>query len=258
MDANLDRLKEDLEKLIDRGELLYNVLALELNLIDDKTTKKLKELKLPNFKVEYESWYSEAQQVIKQVLPDRFDDFIRLYKNEKRKEINYSTYTISDYLIGLQVTGGYKVIVDRKAAFPKFEQQRNILKSVQKRFESSLYDLRQILQAELFDDELETAEELLKNGFVRAAGSVAGVVLEKHLKEVCKNHNLQIKKKNPCISDYNDILKNEKIIDIPTWRHIQYLGDIRNLCDHCKDREPNKEEVDNLISGVKKVTKTLY
>lgn len=258
MDANLDRLKEDLEKLIDKGELLYNVLALELNLIDDKTTKKLKELKLPNFEVEYESWYSEAQQVIKQVLPDRFDDFIRLYKNEKRKEINYSTYTISDYLIGLQVTRGYEVIVDGKAAFPKFEQQRNILKSVQKRFESSLYDLRQILQAELFDDELETAEELLKNGFVRAAGSVAGVVLEKHLKEVCKNHNLQIKKKNPCISDYNDILKNEKIIDIPTWRHIQYLGDIRNLCDHCKDREPNKEEVDNLISGVKKVTKTLY
>lgn len=256
--TNISRLTEDLKILIDRAQRLFYALALELNLADEETTEKLKEINLPSFKEEYERWYSEAQQVIKQILPDRFDDFIKLYKNEKRKETDYLTYTISDYLIGLRVTRGYEVKADGKAAFPKFEQQMNILKSVQSRFESSLYDIKHILQADLFDDELDTADELLKNGFIRAAGAVAGVVLEKHLNEVCKSHKIHIKKKSPCISDYNDILKNENVTDVPTWRFIQHLGDIRNLCDHSKEREPTNEEVKDLINGVKKITKTLY
>jgi hypothetical protein len=33
---------------------------------------------------------------------------------------------------------------------------------------------------------------------------------------------------------------------------------IRNLCDHHKDKEPSNDEVEELISGVEKVTKTLF
>lgn len=36
------------------------------------------------------------------------------------------------------------------------------------------------------------------------------------------------------------------------------LGDIRNLCDHNKDRDPKKEEVEDLISGVEAIIKTVY
>ena len=39
---------------------------------------------------------------------------------------------------------------------------------------------------------------------------------------------------------------------------IQRLGDLRNLCDHNKQREPIKEDVYELINGVEKVTKTIY
>ena len=46
-----------------------------------------------------------------------------------------------------------------------------------------------------------------------------------------------IRKKNPAISDLNDHLKNCGIIDVPIWRKIQFLGDLRNLCDHNKHRE---------------------
>ena len=256
--TNISRLTEDLKKLIDRAQILCSVLALELNLVEEETTKKLKKINSPSFKEEYEKWYSEAQQVIKQVLPDRLDDFIKLYKNEKRKKTDYLTYTISDYLIGILVTGDYEFIANGKAAFPRFQQQINILESVQSRFESSLYDIKHILQAGLFDDELDTADELQKKGFIRAAGAVAGVLFEKHLNEVCKNHNIQIKKKSPCISDYNAILKNENIIDVPTWRFIQHLGDIRNLCVHSKEREPTNDEAMDLVNGVKKIIKTLY
>lgn len=39
---------------------------------------------------------------------------------------------------------------------------------------------------------------------------------------------------------------------------IQHLGDIRNLCDHNKDREPTKEEVEELINGIDQIIKTNF
>jgi len=69
------------------------------------------------------------------LIPDRLDDFIKLYKNEKRKKTDFLTYTISDYMVGLQTTRGREVWVDRKAAFPTFKQQINILKAAEKMFE---------------------------------------------------------------------------------------------------------------------------
>jgi hypothetical protein len=139
-----------------------------------------------------------------------------------------------------------------------FANQLAIVKSAKKRFESSLFNIHQIVQANLFDSELEAAEELLKNGFLRGAGAVAGVVLEKHLGQVCINHNVKIKKRNPHISDYNDALKKEDIIDVPNWRFIQRLGDLRNLCVHKKGRNPTEDEVAELIKGVEKITKSLF
>ncbi|ECZ7037335.1 hypothetical protein F8X97_15420, partial [Salmonella enterica] len=95
-------------------------------------------------------------------------------------------------------------------------------------------------------------------GFVRAAGAVAGVVLEKHLSHVCNQHKLKLRKAHPTISDYYQTLKDSDIIDTPTWRFIQHLGDIRNLCDHNKDREPTKVDVSELITGIEKVIKTVF
>ncbi len=48
------------------------------------------------------------------------------------------------------------------------------------------------------------------------------------------------------------------VYDIVNWRFIQHLGDIRNLCDYNKDREPTKEEVEELINGTEKVIKTIF
>ena len=138
------------------------------------------------------------------------------------------------------------------------QQQVSILQSVERRFESSLFEIKQLVQADLFDSELEAAKELLKKRFVRAAGAVAGVVLEKHLGQVCENHKVDVTKKNPGISDFNDLLKRADVIDVPQWRAIQHLGDLRNLCDHDKKTEPSIEQLQELISGVEKTTKNLF
>jgi hypothetical protein len=67
-----------------------------------------------------------------------------------------------------------------------------------------------------------------------------------------------VSKKDPGISYLNDLLKSKDVIDVPQWRAIQYLGDLRNLCDHSKGQEPTHEQIAELIGGVTKVTKTLF
>ena len=114
------------------------------------------------------------------------------------------------------------------------------------------------MQADLFDSELEAATELAKRGFTRAAGAVAGVVLEKHLAKAVENHGIKVSKKNPTIGDLNDVLKEGNVLELPQWRFSQHLADIRSLCDHDRKADPTKEQVGDLIQGVTKIVKTVF
>lgn len=268
MASNIDRFKSDLDALVLRGHHLEYSMQRECiggKEFDAQAKKQLGEKadefikKLPAFKTAYQAWYSEALALLTQLLPDRVDDFRRLYEKPKsRKEITFENYHIEDYLQGLRVTRyGEEVVVDSSAAIPRFAQQTAILAAAKKRFESSLFEIRQLVQADLFDSEIEAARELLKSKFHRAAGAIAGVVLEKHLSQVCNDHKVKVSKKNPTISDLNDLLKAANVIDTAQWRFIQHLGDIRNLCDHNKKVEPKQEQVLDLVDGVAKIMKTV-
>jgi hypothetical protein len=269
MSSNLNRYRKDLESLLDRGEELRLAMESECfpdqvhRVLEKKYGDKTREImaRIPRFADAYQSWYSEAKVLVKQLLPDRLSDFVRHYEKPKsRKSITFENDTIEDYLQGLSVTRGWEKekIAGPDAAIPQFRQQLAILRSVKERFESSLFDIRQLVQADLFDSELDGAEELAKSGFTRVAGALAGVVLERHLAQLCNNHGVKIPKKTPTISDLNDTLKEANVTDIPQWRSTQHLADIRNLCDHSRKAEPTADQVNDLVAGVKKATKTLF
>ncbi len=270
MAINIERYKKDLDKLISDGGALLNAMHLECypEEFEEQVKKVLKgkkfiefKKKLPSFKEKYQIWYSEALAIIKLLLPDRVDDFIKLYEKPKnRKEIKYGNYVIEDYLQGLTVTRGWdqEKIVGPEAAIPQFQQQLKILESAKRRFESSLFDIKELVQADLFDSELDAAKELNKRGFTRGAGAIAGVVLESHLSQVCENHKINVRKKNPTINDFNQLLKDNDVIETKEWRFIRHLADLRNLCDHKKEKDPTQSDIDELIRGVEKVTKTVF
>jgi len=222
------------------------------------------------FAARYHIWYTRGLAVVKNLVADRLDEFRRQYeRNEKRKVLDQLSYVIEDYLHGLTAPlqtmfteyedESYSVpsFDVKTAAFNKLNNQIGIISSSASRLTDILANIRGVLQADLFDSELDAARHLLKNGHVRAAGAVAGVVLEGHLAEVCRNHSVPIGKKDPHIGDFNDALKNEGIFDVAQWRLVQRLGDIRNLCDHKKQRDPAADEVDELVGGTDKVLKTL-
>ena len=268
---NVDRHKKDLDNLLRRGEQLQVAIRYECSpeeftrvnkeRLGDKADDTLQDL--PSFRDKYQPWYTEAKALIRQLLPDRLSDFTRFYERpSSRKEITYENYTIEDYLQGLSVKRQVGIttspVVGPYAAIPRFDQQLSLVKSARERFRSSLFDIRQLAQADLFDSELDAAKELAKNKFTRAAGAVAGVVLERHLNEVCDSHNVMLQKKAPTIADLNNALKAANVIDIPQWRAIQHLGDLRNLCSHKRKSEPTQDQVEDLLAGVAKVIKTVF
>jgi hypothetical protein len=74
------------------------------------------------------------------------------------------------------------------------QQQALIVQALRKRLSSSLFDIRALAQADLFDNELDEAEELNKKRFHRGAGAIAGVVLEGHLATACEQHQIAVPK----------------------------------------------------------------
>ena len=260
---SVKKYKDEVADLVRRGDILYYRMIYECDsdqFEQSKSGKKLLKVVKDAGSVisSYQSWYSESLAVISHILPDRVEDFVGYYKPIRaRKEIDHGTYTISDYLLGSRITRGSQVIVDHKAAIPKFKQQVGIIRSLEKRFESSLFDIKMLLEADVYDNELSAAEALSSKGFYRAAGAVAGVVLEGHLKTVCSQHKIRIPKV-ATLGKLTSLLKDNDIVDTPVWRRLQHLGDLRNLCDHRKTKEPTTEDADDLIAGVKKAIKTIF
>lgn len=238
-------IKDNIQKLYTYGKEIFN------DFINDKEDNKIALLGQ-----KYQSWYTLANITVKELLPTRYDDFIGCYKCLKRKEISFSNFTMSDYLVGSR--GDTKLFDPKLAGLIRFKMQLDIIKAINENFESSLFNIKNTIEFELLDNELKSTRKLFKNGYLRSSGAICGVILEKHFASVLENHKLSIKKKEPCISDYNDLFKNEGVYDTVRWRFIQHLGDIRNLCDHNKDREPTKEEVEELINGIDQIIKTVF
>lgn len=213
----------------------------------------------------YQNWYTRAVKLVALLGKDRLDEFRSYYLiNPDRSRVDSSTYVIQDYVSGFILpiptlgsvrtgTSFHQIPVIKS----KFATQVGIAKSLSSRIDSVLSDVEGHLFMELQDDELKVASQLVEIN-LRAAGAVAGVVLERHLQRAAINHGIIIEKKEPTISYLNDPLKRDGVYDLPTWRQIQVLGDIRNLCVHNKEREPTEDEVKKLIKETDIIIKTIF
>jgi len=271
-----DKIREELRSLASEGHDIWLVeeirtkpelrASIEKRASDSKDPKEKtvasdllrKSEKGDSFASKYQQWYSTALPVVEQLLPDRYREFCDLHRLERRKEIDVTTYTTSDYARGITLSRGDIPVFDHHATgLGRFKEQVEILGSAEARLDSLLTDIRGVLEADMFDDELDAAKDLLGAKHLRSAGIVAGVVLERHLKRLVANHKVTFRKK-PQLGNLNEALKAAKVYDVPQWRQIQRLTDLRNLCGHDDERNPTSEEVEELIDGTAKIVATIF
>lgn len=238
-----EKLKEEIFKVSEEGNGILKTLEIEE--------------KGDAFRKEYQKWYTKTLKIVEILAKDRHVEFKGYYDIDlKRKEFSLITFVIQDFINGIRP--GNVSIQDAKLRVKRsMFNQLTILDSLVGRIDNVLSNIEGELYIEIQDAELSTAKELLKIS-PRAAGALTGVVIETYLQKVIKNRGLSINKKHPTISDMNDPLKIGEIIDIPTWRKISYLSDLRNLCSHKKDSEPTKEQVIELIDGANWLIKNVF
>jgi hypothetical protein len=203
--------------------------------------------------------------MVSRLASDRLVEFRSYYEmGHKGTIFGPSDYMIQHYIMGMGVSDikdprFSRSLQDWELYEPirlRLMGQRAILASLSTRIDGVLANIEMGVVADIQDAELPIARQLMKTSF-RAAGAVAGVVLEGHLQRVAANHGVRISKKDPTIGDLNDPLKQAGVYDTTPWRKIQHLGDVRNLCSHRKDRDPKEDEVSEMIDGVNWAVKTI-
>ena len=246
--SSKDELTDALDKLVEEGGGLF------------EAALKVESAEVLQLGSSYQQWYSKALRVLEVLGPDRLVEFRSFYERDsKRKVVDALTYSLQDFFQGI---GAPTRLMEaprfdiKQAASLKILNQQQILRSVGSRIDGIFANLEATIASSFYERELEGARALLKIN-LRAAGVLAGVVLEEHLQAVVRGHGVKLKKRKPGLADLNDALKDAGVYGVPQWRKIQYMADVRNLAAHKKDREPTKEEVEELISGTDAATKKI-
>ena len=137
-----------------------------------------------------------------------------------------------------------------------FETNYDVLKRLRPIFSAARSDfqgghlasVRSLVQAELFDSELDQASELLNQGYSGPAGVVAGVVLETSLRDLCDQHSLPHGK----LDQMNSGLAKAGVYNKLQQKRITAIADIRNSAAHGKWSEFADTDVSEMIRDVQR------
>jgi len=132
-------------------------------------------------------------------------------------------------------------------SYSKFQAFRAIFLATKEDFEGGyLSSYKSIVQAEVFDTELEQAQELLNSGYYVAAAIIACVVLETTLRELCDREDIQYSKLDKMNSDLAKAGVYNKIVQKQITAH----AGIRNSAAHGNKNEFTKEDVEQMLPAI--------
>jgi hypothetical protein len=135
--------------------------------------------------------------------------------------------------------------------FPDVDQAFGVLLAAKDDYEKgSLFEVRILIEAELFDDFLEQAENLLRSGYYQPAAVIAGSVLEDGLRKLCDKQGVTLPDK-PKLDWMNAELAKQGVYNKLTQKKITSLADIRNNAAHGKWNEFQKSDVEEMLRSVR-------
>ena len=193
----------------------------------------------------YQKFYLAGLHFVKEFVPEKETEFCESYEAKESRDLegimDYFQFRRSQY------KREKDEIIER--FLNRFEIQRSILTAIPFIAKIKEIKLREIISADFVDREIEEAELLFNKGHHRAAGALAGVALERHLKTLCDKYQIDYQKKDT-IEPLVEKLYNKSKIELSQMKNIQHLASIRDKCDHPADVE--KSEIKELIERVKK------
>lgn len=133
-----------------------------------------------------------------------------------------------------------------------------ILKAAKDDFENGyLFDVKQVIEADVFDDFISQATALFDSGYYQASAVIAGAVLEDGLRKLCENIEIELPDK-PKLDFMNSQLAKAGIYKKLTQKKITALADIRNNAAHGKWDEFTKDDVSDAIKWIQSFMESNY
>lgn len=193
-------------------------------------------VKLPlSLTQQYHVWYSGCHTLVAANLPARTAELAEVH--EKHLAPFFKHENMAHY---------QQIPAVRNIAI-----MQGIIGSIPQYLDLSAYDIDLLLAASYVKDQLAEAATLFSIGHERAAGALAGVLLERHLKLLCNKHQPIITyPHNAAISNLNDLLQKHAVYDRTQWTRVDWMRQVRNSCDHAGSTAPNSSNVDTLITEV--------
>lgn len=128
-----------------------------------------------------------------------------------------------------------------------FQRMKAVFLAAKEDYEGGyLHSIRDLVQADVFDNELEQAEELVKGRYYIPAAVIAGVVLETRLRQLCKDNNIPTGKLDKMNADLARIDVYDKLVQ----KQITALADLRNKAAH-GEAGYGEMDVTNMIRDVR-------
>lgn len=167
------------------------------------------------------SWCVKARNLILNTCGDKSQHFISFEKAEIR----------------LRGESNFSVLKRVKAVFSAAKED----------FEGGyITSVKNLIQAEVFDSELEQATELLEAGYATAAAVIAGAVLETTLRNLCDANSIAHGK----LDKMNADLAKAGVHNALVQKNITALAATRNSAAHGKTGEFSKEDVKHMIAEI--------
>lgn len=134
-----------------------------------------------------------------------------------------------------------------EANYDAFKRMRSVFLAAMEDYKGGfLTNIKNLIQADVFDSELEQAKELMASGYKVAAAVIAGVVLETALRDLCTKKDLPHSKLDKMNADLAKAGAYNKL----QQKRITALADIRNSAAHGKTTDFSDDDVKNMINDV--------
>ncbi len=151
-----------------------------------------------------------------------------------------------------------QVMQERYITYSPALRAQGVLRGAKEDYQSdSLFDVRRLVEAEVFDDFLEQADHLLSAGYYAPAAVIAGCVLEDGLRKLCVRHGIALADR-PKLDKMNADLAKARVYTQLVQKKVTALADIRTRAAHGKWTEFTNTDTKEMIRDVRSLMESHF